>query len=182
LNHWYWFLQSLFNPNHNLSFYAGHDYTVLVLLACGRFLTTLPGAIEFGSYVVFELWDSLPGPNSTEAVVSRRGSKGSVAGDGPSSRCGSAKASRKELTTHSDQPVQVVASNRILRVILNSSAFNRNGSSSHVVDGEDCFVCDDRAVVLADMNMTQLSALVSEILVAVEPFGLPGHWKLPEFL
>jgi hypothetical protein len=172
-------------------------------------LPTLPGASEVGSYVVFELWDSMPGPSSTTAGLSRRPSRSEemdllvtprgteekkVEGisSGMSSRAGSAKAPRKPVGTivesldfhhgRNGATNAVLPGDRVLRIILNNKAFNRDGSASHLINGEEVFVCDGHAMVLADLTMPQLSELVASVIKALEPTGLPKHWQMPNFM
>jgi hypothetical protein len=62
----------------NLNIFSGHDYTILALLAIDpSFMPVLKGPIEFGSYVIFELWDSKPPPLHSDIACQQDGSASS---------------------------------------------------------------------------------------------------------
>jgi hypothetical protein len=81
-------------------------------------------------------------------------------------------------------------SNRVLRIILNQRAFDRRndmfGLDKPRPDGFRALVPsvrDDRAVVLADLNMQQVKGVVESVVrtLSALPCGLPAHFEMPQF-
>lgn len=201
-------LQRAFNPSYTMNFFSGHDYTILGLMSCMRLVTNLRRPIEFGSYVIFELWDgplgdarvteSPEGPDDVAGLQVLSSLTDSLTSAVDALLCGltnvsSVCKSRPQSTGAEECPSKRARHlrDRVLRVILNQQPFERENNlfgvdlprRSPPSLPELAAVRDDRAEVLVEWSMEQVKDLVDNITAALTESGgeLPPGFVKPEF-
>jgi hypothetical protein len=50
----------MFDTEHNIIIFSGHDYTLLSVIGSLQLIDKLSHAPNFGCYMIFELWDDTP--------------------------------------------------------------------------------------------------------------------------
>ena len=187
-------IQRTFDPQYNLNLFSGHDYTILALLAViPGLIPALNRPIEFGSYVVFELWDGPPEATTASIVFdSLLSSVFSLVDVIQGSMCAAAPATPDARESDSSCPSpepNSTLNKRILRLILNQQPFERNNDIFEVdqtrSDGVTPYVetvRDDRSVVLADLTMYQVQDLVFSVTKSLRDSGLPAQFQMPIFV
>lgn len=50
-------IQACFNPQYGLSVFSAHDYTIMSVLSSTKLLSGLVQPVQFGAYIILELWD-----------------------------------------------------------------------------------------------------------------------------
>lgn len=185
-------IQRTFDPEYNLNVFSGHDYTILTLLALfPKHMPTLNRPIEFGSYVIFELWDGPPEATAASlAIDSFMGSVFSLLDVIQGSICAATPADPDARDSSCPSPdSSSPLSKRVLRLILNQQPFQRHNDKFAVDqprnDGKTPYVesvRDDRSIVLADLNMYEVEDLVHAVIKSLHDVGLPAQFQMPTFV
>lgn len=166
-------IQKLFGykDGQSVQLFAGHDYTIISVLAAAGLLTSLTEPVEWGAYIIMELCDTAPRTASSSSSITTNNS------DSPLTQSQIPSQNLELRIYHNRQPFGVA-------IEQNIDSGNTLGTAATAVEDDNVTVHPEREILLAVLSMPQLKALIECVCGVLNEHnrGLPPGFLVPELI